>query len=107
MALSHLDALKIPSQEDHTAQALTRIENMIVPLHALLDLLNKPVTEQEADLVQRLLDLLTELKEELRLARKSSFNQKKAFKRIKAQLADQNRMMSEMHRVFMTATDTP
>ena len=107
MALLHLDALKIPSQDEHTAKALARIENLIVVLHPLLDLLNKSATEEERGLVQRLIDLLTELKEELRLNREATFDQQEAFDRIEALLTDQNRMISEMHGVFMMETAAP
>ncbi|MCB5198774.1 hypothetical protein LGQ03_05935 [Loktanella sp. TSTF-M6] len=104
MALSHLDALKIPSQDEHMAKALERIENLIVVLHPLLDLLNKSATEEEQGLVQRLIDLLTELKEELRLNREAAFDQQERFDRIEALLTDQNRMIREMHGLFTMET---
>ena len=107
MALSHFDALPIPSQEEHLAKSLARIENLIVVLHPLLDLLNKPMTDDEQGLAQRLLDLLTELKEELRLNREAAFDQQGAFDRIEALLTDQNRMISEMHGLFTMETAAP
>ena len=107
MALSHLDALKMPSQEEHTAQALARIEILIVVLHPLLDLLNKSATEKEQGLVQRLIDLLTELKEELRLNREAAFDQQERFDRIEALLTNQNRMIGEMHGLFTMETSAP
>ena len=107
MALSHLDALKIPSQEEHLAKSLARIENMIVVLHPLLDLLNKPMSDDEQGLAQRLLDLLTELKEELRPNREAAFDHQEAFDRIETLLTDQNRMISEMHGPFMMETAAP
>ena len=107
MALSHLDALPIPSQEEHLAKSLARIENLIVVLHPLLDLLNKPMSDDEQGLAQRLLDLLTELKEELRLNREAAFDQQERFDRIETLLTDQNRMISEMHGLFTMETDAP
>ena len=107
MALSHLDALTIPSQEEHLAKSLARIENLIDVLHPLLDLLNKSATEEEQGLVQRLIDLLTELKEELRLNREAAFDQQERFDRIEALLTNQNRMIGEMHGLFTMETSAP
>lgn len=113
MTHPELKELDIPSQSERLFKETASIREMLQSLLPLLDLLKTPVSDQESGMIERLFDLMAEVREELRASRENTFNQQEELQKLQAEIAElktqtaqDSRMLREMHSFLMGTGDT-
>ena len=95
MAQTDLEPLTIPDPLARLSTQIADTNRAVTDLHPLLDLLQKPLSETETGLIERLFDLIEETREELRASRETRV-------RHSEEMAEMRRQIAEMHALLLT-----